>query len=187
MSPDRWDDLVALFGTRGDPAWCWCQFFVTTGQGYSTDRASNQESLRAQVAASERPLGLLAYGGGVPIGWLAVGPLTSYDRLTSSRSLAAVRGDSDDENVWRTTCFVVKVGHRRRGVATALLRAAVDLARSHGASAIEGHPIDVEARTGKVGGSELFHGALSTFVAAGFEEIGRTGPTRPVVRLPLDR
>ncbi|MBA3606641.1 MAG: hypothetical protein H0W46_11860 [Acidimicrobiia bacterium] len=29
-----WDDLVALFGVRGDPAWCWCQFFVTTGGAY---------------------------------------------------------------------------------------------------------------------------------------------------------
>ena len=30
----RWDDVVEVFGTRGDPSWCWCQFFVTTGEGY---------------------------------------------------------------------------------------------------------------------------------------------------------
>ena len=28
-------------------------------------------------------------------------------------------------------------------------------------------------------------GVLSTFLAAGFTEVGRTGPTRPVVRLAL--
>ena len=185
LTQDRWDDLVALFGTRGDAARCWCQFFHTTGGSYWEHPENNQDALRSQVWASTRPLGVLAYGGGVPIGWLAAGPLGSYERLTSSTALADVRQRPIDEKVWRTTCFVVKVGRRKRGVATALLAAAVDLAREHGATSVEGHPVDVDARTGKVGGSDLYHGVLSTFLAAGFIEVGRTAPSRPVVERVL--
>lgn len=185
LTQDRWDDLVALFGTRGDAARCWCQFFHTTGGSYWEHAEGNQDALRSQVRASTRPLGVLAYGGGVPIGWLAAGPLGSYERLTSSATLADVRQRPIDEKVWRTTCFVVKVGRRKRGVATALLAAAVDLAREHGATSVEGHPVDVDARTGTVAGSDLYHGVLSTFLAAGFVEVGRTAPSRPVVERVL--
>jgi hypothetical protein len=37
----------------------------------------------------------------------------------------------------------------------------------------------------QVAGAELYHGVASTSVAAGFAELGRTGPTRPVLRLAL--
>ena len=50
---------------------------------------------------------------------------------------------------------------------------------------LEGHPVDVAARGGKASSADLYHGTLSTFAAAGFVEVGRTGPGRPVVRLTL--
>lgn len=182
------DDLVALFGRRGDPAWCWCQFFVTTGGSYAegsrAERAArNKPALLRQVRTSDRPLGVLARAEGEPVGWLAVGPVPAYRRLTASPRRMAVT-DADDD-VWSTTCFVVKVGHRRQGTSTALLAGAVDLARAHGARVLEGHPIDLDAHPGRPGSAELYHGVASTFLRAGFREVGRTCPTRPVVRLEL--
>ena len=47
------------------------------------------------------------------------------------------------------------------------------------------HPVDVAARGGRASGADLYHGTLSTFLAAGFEEVARTGSSRPVVRLTL--
>jgi GNAT superfamily N-acetyltransferase len=187
LTPARWQDVVALFGTRGDPSWCWCQYFLTTGKDYTSDAAGNRRDLEGQVRSGERPPGLLAYAGDVAVGWVQLGPRTAYPRLCASRSLAAVSGaDLDDDTVWSVTCFVVKVGHRRKGVAAALLDAAVAFARDQGARALEGHPVDVSARAGgRAAGAELYHGIASTFVAAGFDELGRTGPTRPVMRLAL--
>ena len=49
----------------------------------------------------------------------------------------------DPPNTWWVVCFVVASRARRRGVASALLAAAVDYAAAHGAPAIEGYPIDV--------------------------------------------
>jgi ribosomal protein S18 acetylase RimI-like enzyme len=185
LTPSRFADVIDLFGTRGDPSWCWCQFFVTTGGDYTRSADVNREALRAQASRRPRP-GLVAYADGTPVGWVQVGPRPGFARLTGSRALGAVAGDDlDDRGVWAVTCFVVKVGHRRRGIGAALLGAAVAHARNAGAHTLEGHPVDVAARERKSSSSELYHGTLSTFLAAGFEEVGRTGPTRPVVRLAL--
>lgn len=190
--PGRWDDVVDLFGTRGAPSWCWCQFFLTTGEGYFQNTETNREALHAQLAsrAKGRSRGLVAYAGDEPVGWVQLGPRTAYPRITTNRGRAALADETGDNladgDVWSVTCFVVRVGQRRKGVATALLAAAVDFAREQGASVLEGHPVDVTSRSGgKAPGSDLYHGVASTFADAGFTEVGRTGPTRPVMRKTL--
>lgn len=47
----RWDDVVATFGTKGDPSWCWCQYFATTGASYEKSAAANKDALHGQVTA----------------------------------------------------------------------------------------------------------------------------------------
>ncbi len=92
----------------------------------------------------------------------------------------------DDPGAWWVTCFAVDQRHRRAGVATALLDAAVEHARTNGATAVEGHPVDVATlRASKVAGSALFTGTMRTFLAVGFAEIGRTYPSRPVMRIQV--
>jgi len=84
------------------------------------------------------------------------------------------------------TCFAVDQRHRRCGVRSALLGAAVVFAQHHGARAIEGHPVDVEALTAaRVSGSAVFTGTMAMFAAAGFVEVGRTFPSRPGMHRPL--
>lgn len=92
----------------------------------------------------------------------------------------------EDPGVWWVTCFAVDSRHRRSGVGTALLKAAVEFAREHGATAVEGHPVDVAALSAaRVAGSAIFTGTVAMFSAAGFTEVARTYPTRPVMRLLL--
>jgi GNAT superfamily N-acetyltransferase len=185
LTAERWDGAVGLFGTRGDPASCWCQFFRLTGsQWKASTRSGNRRALAAQ-AASQPPPGLLAFLHGEPVGWLALAPRTAYARLQANRALAAVSTDDlDNESVWSVTCFVVRVGFRGQGVATELLAAAPDFARRHGATVLEAYPVDVQAAR-KKSNAELYHGVASSFAAAGYVEVGRTGPTRPVMRLFL--
>jgi GNAT superfamily N-acetyltransferase len=187
LTSQRWEDLVDLFGVRGDPARCWCQFFLLTGPQWKAASAeANRAALRRQVEQDPMPPGLIALHGERPVGWVALGPRAAYPRLTAARGLpAASAEDLDDDGVWSVTCFVVRVGHRRRGVAAALLDAAVAFARGRGARVLEGRPVDVSARTAALGSADLYHGVASTFAAAGFVEVGRTAPGRPVVRLAL--
>jgi GNAT superfamily N-acetyltransferase len=92
----------------------------------------------------------------------------------------------EDPGAWWVTCFVVNAKYRGHGVGHALLNAAVSHARDHGASAVEGHPVDVDKlKASSVSGAALFTGTLAMFAAAGFTEIGRTFPSRPVMRLQL--
>ena len=131
------------------------------------------------------PPGVLAYRDGEPVGWCAVAPRPTYTRLPRSEVLRGTPPDElDAPAVWAVTCFVVPVAHRRTGVATALLDGAVRLAADGAARAVEGYPVDVAAKA-RVSSAELFHGPLSTFLAAGFREVRRPRPARPVVRLEL--
>jgi len=115
---------------------------------------------------------------------VAGGPPRDAAGVVGNRALQRLL--DDDPAVWWVTCFAVRREHRGSGVGTALLTAAVEHARRHGASAVEGHPVDVDRlRAAKVSGSALFTGTLAMFQAAGFQEIGRTYPSRPVMRLDL--
>ena len=102
------------------------------------------------------------------------------------RNRALRRIFDDDPGVWWITCFAVDRRHRSIGVATALLGAAVVHASENGATALEGHPVDTDALAAeRVGASALFTGTMQTFIANGFHEIGRTYPSRPVMRRDL--
>jgi GNAT superfamily N-acetyltransferase len=181
---ERWEDVVAVLRTRGDPSRCWCQWFRLRRSDFDATRvAQRRAALQEQVAAPVPP-GILAYDDdGVPAGWCAVAPRADSPRLTTSRVAAVV---PDEDGLWAVTCFVVRVDARGRGLAAVLLDGAVDLARRHGARLVEAYPVDTTVRPAST--SELFHGPLSVFLRAGFTEVGRrSSAARPVVRLHLLR
>jgi GNAT superfamily N-acetyltransferase len=177
---ERWADVEHVLAGRGDPGRCWCQWFRLTNAGWrETLTADRREALREQVVAPAPAPGVLGYVDGEAVGWCAIAPRASYVRL------GRVAGATEDaEGVWSVTCFVVRVGHRRRGLATGLLTGAVDLASRHGATIVEGYPVDPSAQT-QTTSSGLYHGAASTFLACGFTEVARPAAARPVMRLTL--
>ena len=130
-----------------------------------------QEITHAAVAP-----GLIAYVDGEPVGWTRVGPRSTLPGVLGNRALARVL--TDDDAAWWVACFKVDSRHRRTGVGAALLRAAVEYAREHGATAVEGHPVDVASlKAAKVSGSAIYTGTVAMFAAAGFTEVARTYPT----------
>lgn len=178
----RWDDVVAVMGTRGEPPRCWCQWFRHGRPGfYATSLEQRRAALQSQVDEPVPP-GVLVYDETErPSGWCAVAPRADYPRLTTYPMAAPT---PDEEGLWAVTCFVVRVGARKRGLAGFLLDGAVGLARRHGARAVEAYPLDTSVRAASAG--ELRHGPLSVFLRAGFHEVGeRAAPARPVVRLEL--
>ncbi len=184
---DDWDDVVAAFGRRGqDPDWCWCRRFFGGSENNTENSGgiTNRAALRLEIESASIAPGLLAYVDDTPAGWSRVMPRKSVPGVGKNRALRRIL--SEDPGAWWVTCFAVHQQYRRTGVSGALLEAAVRHAGSHGATSIQGHPVDVDAlRAEKVGGSALFTGTLRTFLAAGFEEIGRTYPSRPVMERNL--
>ncbi|MBN2170907.1 MAG: GNAT family N-acetyltransferase [Candidatus Krumholzibacteriota bacterium] len=138
----------------------------------------NRRSMQALVAAGEEP-GLLAYAGGEPVGWCAVAPRERYPRLAGSRILKPV----DGQPVWSVVCFFVRKDWRGRGVTRALLDAAVDFVRARGGRIVEGYP--VEPKKGRLPDAFAYHGLATAFRKAGFREVARRSPTRPIMRRRL--
>jgi GNAT superfamily N-acetyltransferase len=181
---DRWDDLADLMGERGDPSRCWCQYFLGDRPYDHEGRAVNRAAFRAQVLESQVPqvpLGVLAYRDERVVGWCGIAPRSRYPRL---RRAAVAQATSDEDGLWSVTCFVVRVGHRRQGVAAELLHGALDLAHRRGARVVEAYPVDAAVRPG--GSSAFYWGPLSLYLRAGFTEVARPTPSRAVVRLTLD-
>ena len=180
----RWDDVVTVFGRRGeDPVWCWCRRFLDP-PGDARNAADNRVALRGEISTAAVAPGLIAYVDAAPAGWTRVMPRNELPGVIANRALRRVL--TDDPGAWWVTCFAVDRRFRSMGVARSLLDAAVAHAAEHGATAVEGHPVDVEAlQAERTSGSALFTGTMRLFLAAGFTEIGRTYRSRPVMRLEL--
>jgi GNAT superfamily N-acetyltransferase len=84
--------------------------------------------------------------------------------------------------VWAVTCVLTRTGFRRRGISQALVRAAVDFARSRGARALEGYPMISKPGTELLLG-EYHVGSQGTFAAAGFAEVSHPTLRRVVMRI----
>ncbi len=178
----RWGDVTAVFaGRRGADA-CWCQRFCRH------ESADNQAALEAEIATSSVPIGLVAYLDESPVGWTRVVPRSTLPGVVGNRALWRLFGEDGvrgDATTWWVSCFAVRRGQRSHGVGTALLRAAAEFAREHGAAVLDGHPVDVGRLKAAPSPSALFTGTKTMFAAAGFEEIGRTFVSRPVMRKTL--
>ncbi len=178
LTPERWPDVVKLFGPRGACAGCWCMFPRNTTSEGSTSGEPNRRAFR-KLVASGNPPGILAYEGDAPVGWVAIAPREEYRRFERSRILQPV----DDRPVWSVPCFFIARSHRGRGLTVALLEAACAWARSRGATMVEGYPVDTKGKT--YAATFAFHGLPGTFEAAGFREVLRRSDRRPIMRRAL--
>ena len=186
LTPDRLPDLASLFEQGGDPKFCWCAYFRIRGFDFSSGSKARHRSVMEAAARDgakiARAPGLVAYREGTAVGWVSVGPREDYERLAYSKVLGAV----DDKPVWSIVCFVVGRRSRGQGVANALLDAAIDYARDHGATRLEAYPVEI-AEGNRIGSGEVYKGTLAMFERAGFKVVARrsvpgSAAPRPIVR-----
>jgi GNAT superfamily N-acetyltransferase len=177
LTPEAWPALEDLFGRSGASNGCWCMYWVL-GPGYrKRPRDQNKADLRA-LSKDEPPPGLVAFHGDLAVGWCRLTPRADQPWLEHARFLAPV----DDVPVWSLSCFYVRRGYRRRGVAQALIAAALRAAKRANAPALEAYPIDTSAPKST---TNLFTGTASMFAGAGFTTVARRSPARPIMRHDL--
>jgi GNAT superfamily N-acetyltransferase len=171
LSQDAWPALAELFEAGGDPRWCWCQFWRKPGSSWAnTTPDDNRADLAALVGSDPAP-GLVAMRDGVAVGWVGLGPREDFPRLGRSRTIPQLPG----ERPWTVNCFTVAPEARGAGVAAALLSAAVNYARAHGAGLVEGYPVDTGG--GRIPASNAFLGTVGMFERAGFTVASQTTST----------
>jgi GNAT superfamily N-acetyltransferase len=186
-----WEDLQAVFGTRGDTSRCQCQHYkIPSKEWRSVPVEERAFRLRDQTDCghpeSGTTTGLVAYVDDQPAGWCAVEPRSEYPRLlTMPIPWAGRTEDTSDDSVWAVTCFVTRAGFRRQGVSRVLARACVDFARERGARALEAYPMITQPGT-DVAWGELHVGSRSSLAAAGFIEVTQPTVRRVVMRIDFD-
>ncbi len=182
-SVERFADVEHALTGGGDGGSCWCQWWMLRSAEFNaTPRDARRELLRRDLETVPAT-GLVAYVDGEAAGWVKVAPRTAQPRLAHTRNVQKSPEAIDDPSVWAISCFVVRKEFRRHGLSASLLDAAVAHARNNGARVVEGYPIDTTVT--KTSSNELFHGAFSTFLDAGFAETARPAPARPIVSLAL--
>ncbi len=174
-TPDRADLLADLMDDVAPARRCSCMYWRLGPAYRERDPSENRSDLRA-ILESGPPPGLLAIDGDRAVGWCQVTPRSDLAALGRSR-LAA---DATGESVWSISCFVIRKGHRRKGISTALVEAGVQYARDHGATVVEAYPLNADSTT-----SSSFTGYVSTFARLGFATISRPTQSRAVMRRDL--
>lgn len=182
LTPERWPDLEALFLAKGCSVarGCWCMYYRRSGAreplpAGTTAPQANRADLK-KLTRGDTPPGLIGYRGKVPVGWVSLGPREDYAKLKRSPVMKPV----DDKPVWSVICFVVPSEYRGQGVARALLHGAIAYAKKQGATLLEAYPVD---KPGRSHDDAMWFGAKSMYDDAGFKEVARRKPQRPVVRL----
>jgi GNAT superfamily N-acetyltransferase len=180
------EDVKTMVGPkRPDANVCWCLSYRIPSKQNQALRGPDRGDLVKQLVAQSPPPGVLAYDGGEVVGWAAVHPRADTS-FAGNRKIPHV----DDAEAWSVWCIRVRPGYRGKGISHHLLAGAVGMARSFGAPAVEGYPVDNGGR--KVDLTMAYVGTRKLFEAAGFTKVADTGSVlngfpRVLMRLELLR
>ena len=185
LSKETWPDFERLFlkqGVVGDGWWCWCTYHhplslsSAESKQLSTRAARSVKNRRVKRTLVEkgRAHGILLYANGEPVGWCQFGPKEELSRIDNRAKYRKVTLDSTDSKLWRITCFVVDEKYRRRGVASAALKAALEAIRKKGGGLVEAYPV---SKTDQ-GSNYMYSGTVTMFEKAGFKVVAPLGAGR---------
>ena len=175
--------LRALFERCHSP--CYCRYWHFTGNKNEwLDRCAHRpEENAAELGAALRSgdpsaSGLVARepGSGEIVGWMK---LTMRAAVPKLRSLPVYRSLplGPEDTTFVIGCFLVDPRFRKRGVARALVAAAIEVARERGARAIEAYP----HAASPLGPHEVWMGPADLFASLGFRRVAGELPY-PVLR-----
>lgn len=190
LSPARRDDFLAFFDHQSGPAFadnprwatCYCHFHeVAPAIDWATmDGPANRAAMRARIDTGEME-GYLAYEHGAAVGWLNAQPRHKLPHCFARMGVAPSPIDVPVHDAAVIVCFVVAPTHRHRGIARALLDAALADLAARGVKLVDAFPLTAEADDRD---APQYHGPLSLYRAAGFVALGNDGD-RTVMRRTL--
>src|SRR6186713_1591541 len=178
LSPATRDDYLAFFDHERGPAFsdnpewarCYCQFYrIPRALDWKTFTGDqNRIAASASIACGEAE-GYLAKAGGETVGWLHAAP-----RHKLPHAFERLRVDPPDIDVPAreaaiVVCFVIAPAWRRRGVATALLDAALADLAARGIAIVDAFPFKAGD---SASATDHYHGPESLFASRGFLPVG---------------
>ena len=170
LRPTDLKDWLAFFdgpAFHDNPEWstCYCRCFVIDNPDQWDAACESRLNRAPMCAAIEKGAvdGMLARVDGAVVGWIHMGPVTRFNFATRFHD-----GADDETDVAGIVCLIVAKPMRRRGVATALLRGAIETLRERGFRRVRAWPRTDESQDGEM---DLFHGPRALYLSEGFVEI----------------
>ena len=176
LSSGNWKDFEKLFGPNGACAGCWCMYWRLPKKTWKEYQGAGNKRKIKQLVSKGVFTGLLAYIDSKPVGWCSLGPREDFPALEKSRIL----GRFDDKPVWSIVCFFIDKDHRRKGVSEQILEKIVDYAQKEKIKILEGYPVVPNKANYPL--TFAYTGFYNSFIKAGFKEVIRRSPTRPIMR-----
>lgn len=172
VTTENLGDFEALFAARGGPKHCWCMVWRGTPaekheQGGPLKKAQMLRRIDAHI-----PIGLLGYEGETPRAWVSIAPRETHIRLGGPDA-------EPGETIWSLTCMFIPRPLRGEGLAHTLIAAALDHARSAGATIVEAYPVLPDSP------SFRYMGWVPAFEKAGFSFVQMAGTRRHVMRISV--
>ena len=180
LAPDTWDAFADL-AERHNGVWggCWCTWFHTMN-AEKTHTVEGNRALKEQLVRDGKAHAALVFDGDVAIGWCEYGAPAELPNINHRKEYEATRDQLPD---YRITCFFVDKRYRRKGVATAALRGALDLIAQAGGGVVEAYPQDTGGK--KITASFLYSASRSMFEEAGFHFDRPKGKNHTVMSLTV--
>ncbi len=181
VTPDRAQDWVTLFGPKGACYDCWCLHFRLAPKVRQEMTGAAKRDLMVRRIEDGPPPGLIAYRGDVPIGWMQIGPRADVPEWNNPRRAMSPLPDTDpaDRTVWAISCFFFVSRERGQGLSHRMVAEGLKFARTSGAKLVEASPMDRSKTSKSIG---LYVGSTAVFEKAGFTEVARQKPGRPLMR-----
>jgi GNAT superfamily N-acetyltransferase len=166
------DAFERFFSAPGAPKHCWCMVWRRTAAEARLQAGAERRRMMLERIAAGTPVGLIAYAGEQPVGWVSIAPRQTHRALGGPPA-------QPGEVIWSLVCFYVPRRLRGEGLVRKLIAGAVDHARANGATVVEAYPVAPDSP------SFRFMGFVPVFAEAGFRDLGMTGTRRHVMRLQL--
>lgn len=179
LRPDDWKNVETLFGSNGACGGCWCMWgrLPKGGKLWEQNKGAPNKRAFKRLVTAGKVYGCLAFADdGGPVGWCCIGPRADFPRF---ERIKALRTDWNAQT-WSVTCFFIRAHWRRRGLATALLKEAVRVARENGARRIEAYP--VRFKKGDVPPAFAWTGVPALFKKNHFKNVTPRGNPRDIYR-----
>jgi GNAT superfamily N-acetyltransferase len=199
LSRKTWPDFERLFSQKNGWDFCWCMHFHRPRSLPKNKRLHSRVERGVRNRREKRELverecshGILVYAKGEPVGWCQYGPKEELPRIENSRKYRGLAPEGGTDRLWRITCFVVDKRYRKRGIASAALKAALEAIRNKGGGLVEAYPIthweDLRRselrRRGRAPafGNVSTHGTVSMFEREGFKPVAPFGRLNVLMR-----
>ena len=185
LSPATWPDFEELFSRGNGWDFCWCTHYQRCRPLPPTESLRRAERARAnypdkkKLVAEGRAHGILVYADGEAVGWCQYGRADELPRIDDDPNYRGP-APANRERLWRIPCFVVDKRHRRQGIGSAALKAALLSIKAQGGGLVEAYP--VAACEGASFGNVSTHGTVSMFRRHGFKEVARFGKRNVLMR-----